>query len=117
MGCRVVSDDCGCIFRPSALWLAAADDLVYKGIKDGRCLAPDFFVYERLCLVVCFYCGRSTTFVSSMCFGMLIWKEVRKMTSLLMEMGKKNSSSRALLVIFLFSGVLFVKSGVYCALI
>ena len=114
MGCRVVSDDCGCIFRPSALWLAAADDLVYKGIKDGRCLAPDFFVYERLCLVVYFYCGRSTTFVSSMCFGMLIWKEVPKMTSLLLEMGKKNSSSRVLLVIFLFSGGLACNWVLYC---
>ena len=58
-------------------------------------LAPDFFVYKRLCLVVCFYCGRSTTFVSSMCFGMLIWKEVPKMTSLLLEMGKKKSSYRS----------------------
>ena len=58
-------------------------------------LAPDFFVHERLCLVVCFYCGRSTTFVSSMCFGMLIWKEVPKMTSLLLEMGKKKSSYRS----------------------
>ena len=114
MGCRVVSDDCGCIFRPSASWLAVADDLVYKGIEDGRCLAPDFFVYERLCLVVYFYCGRSTTFVSSMCFGMLIWKEVPKMTSLLLEMGKKNSSSRDSHVFFLFSGVLFVNEGMYC---
>ena len=35
-GLPVVSDDCGCIFRPSASWLAVADDLVYKGIEDGR---------------------------------------------------------------------------------
>lgn len=91
--------------------MAAADDLVYKGIEDGHVLAPDFFVYERLCLVICFYCGRSTTFVSSMCFGMLIWKEVPKMTSLLLETGKKNISSRALFVIFLFSGVLLVTGG------
>ena len=40
------------------------------------------------------------------------------MTSLLMEMGKKNSSSRALLVIFLFSGVLLVTGVVlHCCLI
>jgi len=48
-----------CGWRRRMIWSTRAS-------KMADVLAPDFFVYERLCLVVCFYCGRSTTFVSSM---------------------------------------------------
>ncbi|CAN6282555.1 unnamed protein product [Urochloa humidicola] len=53
----------------------AADFLVcHDSEDDGRCSSTRFFVYESssafwLCLVVCFYCGRSTMFASSACPG------------------------------------------------
>ena len=82
--------------------------------KVADVLAPDFFVYEGLCLVVCFFCGRSTTLGSSMRHGGIVWKVVMKKTITILEMGKKNSSSRDSHVFFLFSGVLFVNEGMYC---
>ena len=42
MGCRVVSDDYGCVFRPSSSWLAAADVLVCKGTEEVRCSSTLF---------------------------------------------------------------------------